>query len=205
MGRYAYRQQRSERGRPGCRNALFALIFVGCLAVLVYAFAVRPLLTRAVADELAGAPVPTLIPAQPVQPQAATAVAGQADAVLPTALAALPAGELVVTEDEVNSFIASRPDAIQPLDSLSLRFTPGNVVAQISAYGVSSGATIGLAAQDGQVVVTSATVDAPLSYVLSGPDLARALADRLNAELTAQNRRVDDLRVEEGRLVLVTS
>jgi hypothetical protein len=35
--------------------------------------------------------------------------------------------------------------------------------------------------------------------------LLRLLAERLNAELTAQGRRIDAVRIEEGRLILVTS
>lgn len=217
MGRYAYSEGRGRRrrGRGGCLQAFIALAFLGCLAVLVYALALRPLLTRAVADGLAGGPVPTLMPAGAPVPTLLPAGAApgdpgaaaveQAGAALPAAVAALPAGEIVVSEADVNGFLAARPEAIAPLDTVSLRFTPAGVVAQIGAYGLSSQASVGLAAEGGQLVVTGVTVDAPLSYVLSGPDLAAALAARLNAELAAQGRRVEDLRVEDGQMVIVTS
>lgn len=200
MGRYAYRDRRRERAQGGCMRAFFALVFVGCLAVLVYTFAIRPALTRAVADAIAG-PVPTLMP----QGQAGTAVAAQAGAVIPDAVAALPPGEIVVSEADVNGFLAARPDAIAPLDSATMRFTGGLAVAEIAAYGMSSTASVGLTAQDGKLLVTSTRIDGPLALVISGDELAQTLADRLNAELATQNRRIEAVRVEEGQIVLITS
>jgi hypothetical protein len=205
MGRYAYSERRAPRRRNGCLQAFFALVFVGCLAVLIYAFALRPALTRAVADQIAGGPVPTLMPAGQAPGQAEAQVVEQAEGVLPDAVAALPAGELVISEDDVNGFLAARPEAVAPLDQVSLAFTPGAVQAEIAAYGVSSSATVGLAAQDGQVVVTSVSVEPPLAYVLSGSELAATLAERLNAELAAQGRRVEQLRVEQDQIVLVVT
>lgn len=210
MGRYAYKQSpRRPRESGGCLQGLVAVLFIGALVALIYAFALRPLISRSVADSIAGpvAPVPTLMATGVPQPapQAADQAVEQAGAIMPTAVAALPPGRLVVSEADLNSLLAARPEAIAPLDSASVRFTAAGAEARLSAYGLTSSATIGLAAQDGRVVVTSAQLGAPLSYVVSGPELAGALADRLNAELAAQGRRVDELRIEEGQLVLVTS
>lgn len=211
MGRYAYRQPpRRPRQGNGCLPVLLAALVIGGLLALIYAVALRPLFSQAVADTIAGpaAPVPTLMAAGAPQPQAqppGQAVVEQAGSVMPDAVAALPPGQLVISDSDVNDLIAARPEAIAPLDGASVSFTPGAARAQISAYGVSSTATIGLAAQDGRVIVTSAQLDAPLSYLISGPDIAAALADRLNAELAAQGRRVEELRIEEGQLILVTS
>jgi hypothetical protein len=200
MGRYAYNQRRARRRQPGCLSALLALIFLGSLALLVYALAGRPTVSRAVADGIVGAPVPTLIPQGETQAQ----VVEQAGAVLPTAVAALPPGALVVRDADINGFLAAQPAAIAPLEQVSVQFTGGLARAQVRAYGLSSVATVGLAAEGGRVVVTEAAVGAPLSYVLSGPELAATLAERLNAELAAQGRSVDELRIEEGQIVLVT-
>lgn len=209
MGRYANsRPARRRREGGGCMQGLAALLFIGILLVLIYALAVRPMLSRAVAERIGGpvGPLPTLMPTgAPAPQQAAEQAIEQASAALPGAVAALPAGEVAITDADINAMIAAQPGAIAPLDAASVRFTDGAARAQISAYGLSSAVTVALAAQDGQVVVTSAKLDAPLSYLLSGDELARALADRLNAELAAQGRRVDELRIEEGRLVLVTS
>lgn len=210
MGRYAYRQPaRRRREGGGCLQGFAALLFLVALIALIYAFALRPLVSRSVADQIAGpaAPVPTLMTTGAPQPtlQAVDQAVDSAGALMPTAVAALPSGQLVVTDADINGLLAARPEAIAPLDSASVRFTAGAAEAQIGAYGLSSTATVGLAAQDGRVVVTSARLGAPLSYLVSGAEIAGALADRLNAALAAQGRRVDELRIEEGQLVLVTS
>ena len=213
MGRYAFRERRQRRGRGGCLNAFLALVFVGALLVLVYTVALRPMLTRAVAEQITGGPLPTLMPQSEAggqsapggQSEAGAAVLEQAGAVLPDAVAALPAGELVVSEADVNGFLAAHPDAIAPLDSATVSFTGGRAVAQIRAFGLRSSASVSLAAQDGRLVVTEVRVQPPLSLVVSGPELASALADGLNAELATQGRRIEDVRIEEGQLVLVTS
>jgi Na+-transporting methylmalonyl-CoA/oxaloacetate decarboxylase gamma subunit len=181
-----------------------AVLFLAVLTLLVYALAGRPAVSRAVVDEIVGAPVPTTASAAPTTAAREAEMVAQANAVLPEAVAALPAGELVVSEQDLNSFLAARPEAIAPLEQLRLRFTEGQARAEIGAYGLSSEASVSLAAQDGKLVVTNAVVGAPLSYMLSGPELAAALADRVNAELAAQDRTIDEIRIEEGQLVLVT-
>jgi hypothetical protein len=215
MARQASRRSnRRERGGSGCLNALAALLFVAALLVLIYVFAVRPMLSRAVADQLAGPeptfPVPTLMPAGAPPPPPPTAqpldqIVEQAGALVPSAVDALPRGELVISEADINGVITARPDAIAPLEGATVRLTPGTVRAEVRAFGVGSGVTMGLAAQDGQVVVTNVQVDAPLSLVISGDEVASRIVGRINAELAARGRRVDDLRVEEGQLVVVTS
>jgi hypothetical protein len=196
MGRYAYGQRRRPQRRGGCTQGFFALIFVGSLGLLVYIFAVRPLITRAVAESIAGAPVGG---AQ------TDAIAEQAGAAIPDAVAALPSGEIVVSEAEVNSFLAARPDALAPLDAASMRFTGGRAVADLSAYGLSSTASVNFAARDGRLLVIDPRIDGPLSVAISADQLADTLAERLNAALVAQNRRIEAVRVEEGQIVLVTS
>ncbi|MGB9632694.1 MAG: hypothetical protein ACPL8I_05170 [Chloroflexaceae bacterium] len=186
---------RDAGARRGCLRGCAALLFVAALLLLVYTFGLRPMLSRAVADQIA-----------PLS--AATAVAaggGRLDGLLPGAIAALPPGEVVLTEERANDFLAARPDAIAPLEAARLSFNDGRASATISAYGVSSAASVTLAADQGRLVVTSARLEPPLAYVLSADELACLLVERLNAELTAQGRRIDEVRIEQGRLILITS
>jgi uncharacterized protein (DUF1501 family) len=190
--------------------------------VLIYNYALKPMLSRAIADQLAGPinPLPTLMPVGAAPPPPAALPTGvpsslipasaapamaQAAALLPSAVAALPSGELAISEGQINALIAARPNAIAPLERASISFADGSAVAAIGAYGLSSTATVALAAQDGRLVVTSAHIDGPLALVVSGDTLAHALADRLNAELVAQGRRIDSIQIKEGQLVLVMS
>lgn len=186
---------RDAGARRGCLRGCAALLFVAALLFLVYTFGLRPMLSRAVADQIAPLPAATAVAAS----------GGRLDELLPGAIAALPPGEVVLTEERANDFLAARPDAIAPLEAARLSFDDGRAIATISAYGVSSAASVTLAADQGRLVVTSARLEPPLAYVLSADELARLLAERLNAELTAQGRRIDEVRIEQGRLILMTS
>ncbi|MCS6881362.1 MAG: hypothetical protein RMK84_10325 [Oscillochloridaceae bacterium] len=197
--RSSYRRPQAARvagARRGCLRGSAALLFIAALLLLVYAFGLRPMLSRAVADRIAPLPVATAMAADG---------GGRVDGLLPTAIAALPPGEVVLTEERANEFLAARPDALAPLEAARLSFSEGRASAAIRAYGVVSVASVSLAAEQGRLVVTGARLEPPLAYVLSANELARLLAERLNAELTAQGRRIDVVRIEEGRLILVTS
>lgn len=201
MSRTNYRRPRARR-QGGCVRGLGALVFVLALLFVVYALVLRPQFSRFVAEQITGLPVSQGSGGSAPAPQ--QTVEGRVASQLPTVVAALPPGQLVISESDANSYIAQRPGAIAPLDSANLRFVPGRAEADVSAYGLSSVASIGLAAQDGRLVVTGANIDGPLALAISGDDLAQALATQLNGELARQNRYVDEVRIEQGQIVLTT-
>ena len=211
MGRQA-NQSPARRQRRGCLGGLSALLFIMGLLALGYTFVLKPMLSSAIVDQLTG-PAKTSVSAPPSSSQATPGAVGgtqntaldRAAALLPSAIAALPTGEVVVKADQLNALIAAHPTAIAPLERATLRFTKGSAVATVAASGLTGTATISLAAQDGRLVVTSASIAGPLAFLVSADTLTKTLTDRFNAELAAQGRRIDDLRIEEGQLVLVTS
>lgn len=198
----SYRSSRGPRRRPsegrGCLGTLVLLVVFVLLLLAAYGVLARPAISSYIgeraAEQIGGGP------AAGVEGQ----IVDQAGQAIPGAVAALPPGELVVSEQDANGFIAANPGALGPLERAQVRFSGGRAYADVSAYGVSGLASAGLAAQGGQVVVVDAQIDGPLGLALSGQELADALAGRLNAELAAQGRSVSEVRVEEGRLVLIT-
>jgi hypothetical protein len=199
---YQHNRYERRRERPRSRNrtlgCLVALVWVVLAVVLGYQYFVRPRLSEFVGREIGrqiggGPPGPTDVTGQ-IQEGAAQA--------LPTALAALPSGELRISEEQANSYIGANPGAYRPLDSVRVRFMPGVVETEIRAFGQSSTATTGLAVQDGRIIAVGAQMDGPLSSLIALDDLVRPIQEQLNDELAAQGRRVTDVRVEAGALVV---
>lgn len=176
--------------------------------IAVYGLLIRPRIGTMIGTELGdqfGLPTAVAVTPQPGLPPPAQEAVDEAVGALPELIAALPAGELVVSDTEANSFLAERQDDYAPLDSINLQFTGGEVAAEVRAYGLSGTAHTGLAAQDGRVVLLNPQIDGALGLVVSAEELVIPLADRLNAELARQGRTVDEVRIEEGQIVLVTS
>lgn len=191
---------RRRDGGMGCGGCLGSLVLFVALAAVLYAFLGRDQVSRLVGDQV-GQQLGQLAGAG-VGPNAA-GPGGQADALLPTAVAALPSGELVLTAEQLNTMIAANPAALAPLDAAQLRFTGGRAEADISAYGMASTLRAGLTAQNGQVALVDPQIDGPLSLALSASELAQAVETRINGELVAQDRAVQEVRVEEGRIVVI--
>lgn len=199
----SYRYSRApRRPRDSGRGCLGALAWFGVILLALIAFyglLARPQISAYLGEQAAtmlGGPAPATTTNPEIPPQAGSALSG--------AVAALPNGELVITEADVNGYIAANPQALAPIDSASLRFTGGQALVDLRAYGISGTASAGLDAQDGRIVVVNPQLDGPLGLALSGQEIAAAITNRLNAELASQGRRVESLRVEEGRLVLIT-
>jgi hypothetical protein len=202
MSRRNYRQvpRRRRDGGMGCGGCLGSLIMFVALAAVLYAFLGRDQISRTLGEQV-GQQLGRLAGAGAGAD--AEALAGQADTLLPSAVAALPSGEIVLSADQINALIAANPAALAPLDAAELRFANGQVEADISAYGMASTMRAGLTAQAGQVALVNPQIDGPLGVALSASELALAVENRINSELAAQARAVQDIRVEEGQIVAI--
>ncbi len=121
---------------------------------------------------------------------------------LPTTVAALPSGELRITEERANAYLTRHAAPIKAIESTTMHFVPNEVQIDIRAMGFTSTARMGLAVQDGRLVTVNPQLDGLLGQVIALPDLTRAMEQQLNDQLTLQGRRVTDVRVEQGAIVV---
>jgi hypothetical protein len=199
--RYERRREPRRRNRNGCLALTVALVWIILLAVVGYRYWLRPQISayvgRQIAEQVGAANPGQGAPAQPQQQ--VEQAAGQ---VLPTAVAALPSGELRVSEEQANAYLAERADSLKPIDSATVRFVPDEVQVDLRTAGISSTARMGLAVQNGRIIAVEPRLDGPLSQLIALPDLAHAIEQQLNGQLAAQGRRVTDARVEQGALIV---
>lgn len=192
--------QRPRRRGMGCMVWLVALVWIVLLAVLGYRFFLRPQISQYLGDQIANQVNPPA-PGSTARPGGATGdLAQQAGQALPTVVAALPAGQVRVSEQQANEFIAAR--APQPFDTAKVRFVPGEVQIDLNAFGLTSTAHVGLAVQNGRVITLNPQIDGPLGQFISLADLTSSIEQQLNDQLAAQNRRLRDLQVNQGEIVV---
>jgi hypothetical protein len=196
------RPDRRRRNRNGCLALLVALVWIILLAVIGYRYWLRPQISqyvgRQIAEQVGAAGAAqagaTTLPQQQIEQGAAQA--------LPTALAALPSGELRVTDAQANAYLAERASSLKPIESATVRFVPDQVQVDLRAAGFSSTARMGVGVQNGRIIAVDPQLDGPLGQVIALPDLTRALGQQLNDQLAAQGRRVTAARIEQGVMVV---
>jgi hypothetical protein len=165
------------------------LAWAAIILVALFYFVARPLIGGYVARQVGG--------------DAQGQLAGTAQGAIPSIVAALPPGEIVVTEQQANEFFAARGDQLGPIESVSVRLLPGQVQADLVAAGTVSQASLGLTAYNGQVVALNPQLSGPLGLAISADTLASTITERLNQQLAAQGKQAQEVRVEQGRVVIV--
>jgi hypothetical protein len=191
----SYRNERyygRRRGRNGCLLTLVILVWVALIAVLAYRFWLRPQVSQFVGGQIGGQ----------LSGQLNQQVEQGAQATLPTAIAALPTGELRITEAQANDYLASRANSLKPLDSVTVRFVPDEVQADLKALGTTSTATMGLAVQNNRIIAVNPQLEGPLGQLIALPELTRSLEKQLNDQLALQGRKITAVRVEQGAIVI---
>lgn len=176
-----------RRESSGCAGQL-ARLGVGLLVIAaLFLLLARPQLSaalgRSIADLLA--------------PPAATT-----GAPLPELIAALPAGEVTVSEAEINGYLAGI-DTVLPVESASVRLVANRAIITVRAYGMTSVASTGLTVRDGRVAAVDPQIEGPLAALVSASDLTVALNERLNAELLRQGRQIVAAQIDDGMLTIV--
>jgi hypothetical protein len=195
-------------GFNGCLIWVVVLIWVVLGSLLAYQYWLRPQVSqqigRQISEQLASGAAPALPrgTTRPNQPGAAVPPAGGASAgIMPTLVASLPSGTVRITEAQANAYIAAHLDTLQPIETATLRFVPGEIQVDLGAFGATSTARMSAAIQAGQIVAIDPRVDGPLANLIDLHDVIVPLQQQLNDELTAQGRRVTDVRIDQGELV----
>lgn len=186
--RYRSERSRTKRRGNGCLAGLVILVWTLLLLLLGYRYFFREQVSQYIGQQIS-----SKIGQQIEQ-------AGQGG--LPTVIAALPSGELRITEAQANEYLAAHANALRPIDSFTVRFVPGEIQTDIQAMGLTSSARIGVAVQNGRVIAVEPRLEGPLEQAISLGDLLRALEQQLNEQLIAQGRRATDVRVEQGAIIV---
>ena len=193
--RYERRQPERRRSRVGCLAWLVALVWIVLLGLLAYRYWVRPQVSSYIGSQIAeqlggqGGPVDRQIQ-------------DGAQQALPTVVAALPSGELRISEAEANAYFAAHTEALRPVESVTVRFVPDEVQADIRALGSVSTARLGLVAQNGRIVAQNPRIDGPRDPVVSLADLTAVLERQFNDQLASQGRHATSVRVAQGELII---
>jgi hypothetical protein len=197
--RYERTREPRRRNRNGCLMLLVALVWIILIAVVGYRYWLRPQISEYVGRQI-GEQVGAAGAGQGTNPQ--QQIEEGAAQVLPTAVAALPSGELRVSDEQANAYLAERAESLRPIESATVRFVPDEVQVDLQAAGISSTARMGVAVQNGRIIAVDPRLDGPLGQFIALPDLTRALEQQLNGQLASQGRRVTDARIEQGALVV---
>ncbi len=197
--RYNPRTPERPRRRNGCLGCSVAGIWILLLGVLAFLFYLKPMVSEQIGsqitDVLAGSE-------QEQAQQPGQQIREGVERMLPTAIAVLPSGELRVTDGQVNDYLAGNIGALPPLESVTIRFVPGEVQADLRAFGTTSQARMQLIARNGRIAVLNPQIDGPLGQVISLADVTGPLEQQINALLAAQGRRITDVQVQQGVAII---
>ncbi len=149
---------------------------------------------------------PPAPPAASPAPVVGTPIAApQSERSIKEIVAALPPGELVVTEQKLNEKIAPRVANMAPIERVEVRFVPGSVQVTLTVFGRVNLATAGLTVSGNRVVGQNPRIEGPLGVLVSPADLVRPIEQELNDTLELADRQVHTVRIEQGRIVVALS
>ncbi len=176
-------------------------MLLGCL--LGYLLAARAPISYSLGEQLSmrvgATPVALPANASPPDPQV---VQQQAAGLLPTAIAAVPDGTLVISEGSANAYLQANRARFAPADQVTVQFVPDMIRATVLIGGTSVQGSTGLALQDGLPVLVNPRLEGMLGALLDINQLIAPLQQVLHDQLIAQGRRVTDARIEQGQIVL---
>lgn len=174
----------------GCLTTLTIFVFLALGGLLGVYFYLRPMLSEQAGNTLGG--------------QLEQQIDRKLDEQLGGPNSEIPAGfqgTVQVTDTEINQYIQANPNEISPLDSATVRFTPGRLGATVGAYGMTGSASAGVQlTADGRIDVVDAQIDGALGFFLDAEQLAQTLETKLNSQLTTNGQRITAIEVGEGVL-----
>jgi hypothetical protein len=171
---------------PESGSRIVAALLLTGLAVtglLVNERVVKPMVAEQVGDEL--------------RPGIQTAVAVEVN----SQVGDVPAGEVVVTEAEINQRIEEAGD-LGPLDAATVDLTPEGVRVNLTAWGVSGDYQADLQVNQGSLALEGGSLGGPLALIVPAGELEQAANEAIASALNDLGYQVESVALDEGTITL---
>jgi hypothetical protein len=131
-----------------------------------------------------------------------TANPAPADSPPPTATLSVGA-EMTLTQQQANEYLAASQGTLGPLERVRLLFTPGQIQADIRVLNIDARLYSGLAAQNGQLVLTEPRIEGAPDTLIPLDDVVAPIERQINTQVASEGWQVRSVRVEQGLLRMV--
>ncbi len=115
------------------------------------------------------------------------------------------AGQVVITEEELNREIAENSQSFGPTRSVRAEIDPTGITLRFSAYGLGGAFSARPVAHNGTIELEDARVEGPLGLFLDADELRARLTEELQRRLAAEGATVEAVTLEQDRLVVTVS
>jgi hypothetical protein len=187
--RYATRPEQpyQSKRRNGCLIALgiasVAIVGMLVLLLLTATMVVQPMIRDAAVDEVR------------------QGVRHEVSRQITTQFGEAPAGEIVLSEAELNQRLAGESD-LGPISSVNVRITSDGLVVNLRAYGVDGTYRAQVHSENGSVRLVGSPMEGALGLLVPEGDLEDAVNSEIALALSDAGYYVDDVTMTDGALIL---
>lgn len=195
---------RPARRRFSCLTLLLLLGVAVLLLVQIYLIWGRPALSRQVGQTIGDRFGLESLP--PGTDTVSVPIVGDLPIIPPEVISAIlsaaVSGELRVTDEQINRFLAANSAMLAPAEQVRVQFVPGEVRATFRLFGNDATLFFGLAVTDGRVRLINPRTNGPLDMLFSVEDAIGPLEEQINTQLAAYGQRLRAVQIGQGTLVL---
>lgn len=115
-----------------------------------------------------------------------------------------PAGvPFLMTEDQVNTYLASQLSNLAPISEIHVTLQPGVMVINLTTFGFGSTVQMGLGLDGGNLVAQNVQVSGLLGWVENGSELTPLLNHALHQVQDRLGRPISAITVQDGAIAAV--
>jgi hypothetical protein len=115
-----------------------------------------------------------------------------------------PAGlPFVITDDQMNSYLSGQLANLAPISAIHVSLEPGVVVVDLTTFSFGSTVRLGLAVDNGKLVVQNVQVSGLLWWVENGSELTPVLNNALHQVQDHLGRSILAISVNSGNVAVI--
>jgi hypothetical protein len=101
------------------------------------------------------------------------------------------------TQTEINQYLSNNIAYFWPVESIAVRLLPGEIQADVRAYGMSGTFRSGITTSNGRIVTINPQISGMLGWFVSGPQAAPFIEQQVNSFANPYNYYVTAAQVQD--------